>query len=131
MHKDMYLNQDYVVRGIVENKNKCIAKSFAMYSDEYVPGIFRTLNNEEVDTIYQKEIVKIYGRYVHYQVCLGGQSSLFIQSWGMLMLEEIFIVSWNLEKRNKTQSLTLCGQQPELICEYNIGYPIILWQSCQ
>lgn len=59
MHKDMYLNQDYLVRGIVENKNKCIAKSFAMYSDEYVPGIFRTLNNEEVDTIYQKEIVKI------------------------------------------------------------------------
>ena len=47
--KDMYLNQEYLVEGTVDNKNKHIAKPFAMYSDEYIPEIFKTLNKDDVD----------------------------------------------------------------------------------
>lgn len=58
LHKDLYLSQEYLERGLNGNPpNRDIAKTMAMYSDEF--NINQKLDKQEVDFIYQREIMNI------------------------------------------------------------------------
>lgn len=41
-----------------KNKNNYIAKAFAMYSDEFVPGT-HILDNQEIEKLYKAEVMNI------------------------------------------------------------------------
>ncbi|VDI21188.1 Hypothetical predicted protein, partial [Mytilus galloprovincialis] len=56
--KDCYLDQDYLKRGTDNSyTNNALSKTYAMYSDEYIPN--ERLSLRKVEMVYQKEVMKI------------------------------------------------------------------------
>lgn len=58
LHEDTYLDNDFLLQGLPQNEQgRKIVKSYAMYSDMWVPGML--LNNDMVKSIYHMELHKI------------------------------------------------------------------------
>ncbi|CAG2206817.1 unnamed protein product [Mytilus edulis] len=56
--KDYYLDHDYLKRGTDNSyTNNALSKTYAMYSDEYIPN--ERLSLRKVEMVYQKEVMKI------------------------------------------------------------------------
>lgn len=56
LNKSLYLSQDFLEQGL-QKKQKKLAQTFALYSDEYFGS--NTLNEKEVENIYKREMMKI------------------------------------------------------------------------
>lgn len=56
LNKSLYLSQDFLEQGL-QKKQKKLGQTFALYSDEYFGS--NTLNEEEVENIYKREMMKI------------------------------------------------------------------------
>jgi len=52
LHKDVYLSYEYLQQGHTESSNKNISTTYAMFSDEYVPGRTPAKNEVWVKDIY-------------------------------------------------------------------------------
>ena len=62
LNEDTYLNNDFLLKGLPDNeKSRNLAKSYAMYSDMWVPGML--LNDDMIKSIYQMELRKIRVNY--------------------------------------------------------------------
>ncbi|CAG2232244.1 unnamed protein product [Mytilus edulis] len=56
--KDCYLDQDYLKRGTDNSyTNNALSKTYAMYSDEYIPN--ERLSLRKVEMVYKQEVMKI------------------------------------------------------------------------
>ena len=58
LYKKLYLSESHLQRGLVSPSRHSIAKIFAMYSEEYIPGV-HILNKPTIEKIYQMEALKI------------------------------------------------------------------------
>ena len=58
LHKKLYLSESHLQKGLVSPSRHSIAKIFAMYSEEYIPGV-HILNKPTIEKIYQMEALKI------------------------------------------------------------------------
>jgi len=56
-NEDLYLNNDFLKKGLTNTRSKNLSFIYAQYSDMYVPGIHLTYNI--VKDIYRKEVMKI------------------------------------------------------------------------
>ena len=62
LNEDTYLNNGFLLKGLPDNeKSRNLAKSYAMYSDMWVPGML--LNDDMIKSIYQMELRKIKVNY--------------------------------------------------------------------
>jgi hypothetical protein len=57
LHKDTYLNNDFLSRGCVQDCQKHFIKIYAQYSDMYVPGML--LDERTIEFIFKMETLKI------------------------------------------------------------------------
>ena len=58
LYKKLYLSESHLQKGLVSPSRHSIAKIFAMYSEEYIPGV-HILNKPTIEKIYQMEALKI------------------------------------------------------------------------
>ena len=56
LHKELYLSKEYLSKSL-RKKDKNILKSYAMYSDEYVPG--SVLTDGIIEDIFEQEVMSI------------------------------------------------------------------------
>lgn len=59
LNSETFLSQEFLQKGLSCTPNIDLAKSFAMYSEEYLPAENNSLGRSEIKLIFEKEIMKI------------------------------------------------------------------------
>lgn len=111
--KKLYLSQAYLERGHAGIESKNLSKPFVFYSDEYYPP--DKLEEHDIENIYEKEIMKIrqnksnMGIWQNFALVSVLAKSVFsvYPKLGNKMLEYIYIVLLNLEKKSSGMSYTM------------------------
>lgn len=59
LNSETFHSQEYFQKGLFCTPSINLAKSFAMYSEEYIPAENNSLGRSEIKLIFEKEILKI------------------------------------------------------------------------